>query len=276
MKDFSKSNLLPGLRAASAVLAAVAVVGFGRAPQTPSAPPLASPSLEPALRRVSQVGADGWRIEVDGVPIDAPGRMPSAPQPVHDLRLDRLALFADSIGRYSTEEAVDWRLVAAVIAEESSFDPDALSPAGAFGLMQVKEVAARDVGVYPYDDPDSNIRAGIRYLAQMREEFPAPNRPDRLALMLAAYNMGPGHLRDAQQVATDFGFAANRWDGSMESAVRLLEQPAIHRNLRYGFAQGGAVVAYVDRVLERYDSYRQRFPAVTMPSMLMLADLASR
>ena len=278
MKDHSKSNqsnLVVGLRALSAVLAAAAVVGFGRSP-APSPESPVSKRLPRVEARAPAVGAGGWHIEVDGVAVDPASLVAPLPPPVADLRLERLALFADSIGRHAGEAAIDWRLVAAVIAEESAFDAEALSPAGAFGLMQVKEVAAREVGVYPYEDPDSNIRAGVRYLARMRREFPAPNRRDGQALMLAAYNMGPAHLRDAQRVAAEFGLPENRWDDSMKSAVLLLERPAIYRKLSYGFAQGAAVVAYVDRVLERYAAYRRRFPSVTMPSMVMLAELAGR
>jgi len=222
--------------------------------------------------------ANGWRVEVDGVAIDTKAALEfaSAPGGVEDLELARLALFADSIGRHCAREAVDWRLVAALIAEESGFDPNVMSSAGAFGLMQVKEAAAREVGVYPFEDPDSNVRAGVRYLAAMREEFPAPTRRDRRALMLAAYNMGPGHLRDAQQLAADFGYPAQRWEEGVASAVLLLEQPAIHRRTKHGFAHGASVVRYVDRVLARYAAYRRRFPSVNMPSVAMIADIASR
>ncbi len=238
--------------------------------------------LDSSLAASAAVGfsgdADGWRVEVDGVAIDTKAalELAAAPSGVEDLELARLALFADSIGRHCTREAVDWRLVAALIAEESGFDPNAMSAAGAFGLMQVKEAAAREVGVYPFEDPDSNVHAGVRYLAAMREAFPAPTRRDHDALMLAAYNMGPGHLHDAQRLAADFGYPAQRWDEGIASAVLLLEQPAIHRRTRHGFVRGASVVRYVDRVLARYAAYQRRFPSVNMPSVAMIADIANR
>ena len=227
------------------------------------------------VRRGWAVGIDGWRIEVDGVDVSRVAIEPrlKAAADVRELRLDRLALYADSIGRHAVEAGIDWRLVAAVIAEESGFDPNALSPAGAFGLMQVKEEAARDVGVFPYSDADSNIRAGVRYLAWMRELFAGATPRDHQAMMLAAYNMGPGHLRDAIALAADLGYSTRTWDDELASAVLMMEQPAVHEKLRHGYAQGRQVIRYVDKVLERYSDYRRQFPAVTMPSLVMVAEM---
>ena len=235
----------------------------------------AAPETPPAQWSVA---VDGWHIEVDGVAV-VPGLpvplLPGSENP-RNLRLERLALYADSIGRYAAEERLDWRLVAAVISEESAFQPDALSPAGAFGLMQVKEEAAREVGVFPYDDPDSNIRAGVRYLAAMRKAFPAATPRAQHAMMLAAYNMGPGHMHDARWLAGELRLPVRDWDGAVASSVRMLEQPAVYRQLRHGFAQGNGVVRYVDRVLKKYAAYCRQFPNIATPSVAMIAEMASR
>ncbi len=233
-------------------------------------------ATEPQLRRNWAVDVDGWRIEVDGVRVDRTAGELWGADDVPDLSLGKLALYADSIGRHAADEGIDWRLVAAVIAEESAFNPNALSPAGAFGLMQVKEEAARDVDVIPYSDADANIKAGVRYLAAMRDRFRGATPRDHQAMMLAAYNMGPGHLRDALRLADELGYAAHTWDESLDAVVLLLEQPAIHQKLRHGYAQGRQVVRYVGNVLQRYGAYRRQFPGVTMPSVLMVADIASR
>lgn len=243
-------------------------------------PPAADPAIEiggSATPRTWSVAVDGWRIEVDGIaaiPSDFEPR-PAAGIDGRALRLDRLALYADSIGRHAADASIDWRLVAAVIAEESAFDANALSPKGAFGLMQVKAAAARDVGVYPYSDPDANVRAGVRYLALMREQFSGATPRDHQAMMLAAYNMGPGHLRDAMVVAERMGLPTRTWDGALAVAVAMLERPAIYGNLQHGYAQGHQVVRYVDRVLRRHAEYRRRFPGLTTPSALAVAEMAA-
>jgi membrane-bound lytic murein transglycosylase F len=233
---------------------------------------------EPEVGQEWAVAVDGWRIEVDGATVAPPGvdPLPGVAEDVDDLRLEKLTLYAESIGRHSTDEGIDWRLVAAVIAEESGFRPSAMSRAGAYGLMQVKEEAAREVGVFPYDDPDANIQAGVRYLATMREAFPSLRMRDQQALMLAAYNMGPAHLQDAQSMAIELGMSHLRWDDSLASVVQVLDQPGVYTRLRHGFAQGPAVVRYVERVLQRYAAYRRQFPALTAPSVAMIAEIATR
>ena len=70
--------------------------------------------------------------------------------------------------------------------------------------------------------------------------------------MLAAYNMGPAHVEDAQTIARHFGYNPLRWDDSMDVVLPLLEQPAFYEKLPSGYAQGGATVGYVNRVLDRY------------------------
>jgi membrane-bound lytic murein transglycosylase F len=127
--------------------------------------------------------------------------------------------------------------------------------------MQVMPAAAIDVGALRFHEPEDNIRTGVRYLQRLAREYAGTAERDRLALMLAAYNMGMGHVRDAERLAARFGYDARRWDGAMDVMVSLLEEPQVTRHLRHGWAQGRSVVAYVDRVLTRYASYRRTLPA---------------
>jgi soluble lytic murein transglycosylase-like protein len=235
-------------------------------------------TARPGPRRNWALDVDGWRIEIDGVFVERTAFAPPA-EPAMDLGqigLSGLARYADSIGRHAAAAGLDWRLVAAVIAEESGFDANALSPAGAFGLMQVMPGAARDVGVFPYRDADANIEAGVRYLASMREQFSGGTERDHIAMMLAAYNMGPGHLRDALALADGLGYPTHRWDDSVAAVVLLLEKPEVYRELRHGYAQARQVVRYVERVLSRHGEYRRRFPGVLSPAALVRGVVASR
>jgi len=101
--------------------------------------------------------------------------------------LDSKALIADSIknaaGRYNLPE----KLIASVIQVESNFQVDAVSPAGAQGLMQLMPATARELGVDDPFDVRQNINGGAGYLRQMLDRFDGD-----VKLALAAYNAGPG------------------------------------------------------------------------------------
>jgi soluble lytic murein transglycosylase-like protein len=80
-------------------------------------------------------------------------------------------------------------LVAAIIRCESAFDPHAISPRGAQGLLQLMPATAERFGVDPVElhDPARNIEAGVRYLRFLADRF-----DNDLARVLAAYNSGEG------------------------------------------------------------------------------------
>lgn len=246
-------------------LSGAALVGLRPAtpPAAPAAPVAAAIAPEPtAVPRVPRPGhwwvkVDGWYIELDQVAArPAPALDPEpAERPL-------LSPYDDLIAQYAEAAGIDWRLIAAVIYEESRFKPESVSDAGAYGLMQVREIAAREVGESEFIEPEANIRTGVRYLQRLAREFPTAQDRDRLALMLAAYNMGIAHVQDAQAMARRFGYDPLRWDGAMDVMVSLLEEPQVYDHLSAGFAQGRSVVDYVDRVLRRHAAYRRDLPAV--------------
>jgi membrane-bound lytic murein transglycosylase F len=203
------------------------------------------------------VVVDGWHIELDTV---AARRLPPLPEPAPESMPSLLSPYDATIHQYADAAGLDWRFVAAVIYEESRFDPDSVSDAGAYGLMQVMPAAARDVGATSFREPEANIRTGVAYLQRLEREYGAAREADRQALVLAAYNMGPAHLQDAQVLARRFGYDPWRWDGAMDVMVSLLEEPTVASRLPNGFARGRSVVDYVDRVRHRYAFYRRDLP----------------
>ncbi len=87
----------------------------------------------------------------------------------------------------SVRHRVDHRLVESLIEMESAFNPNAVSRAGAMGLMQLMPAVARRYGVRDALDPAQNIDAGVRHLRSLLLRYGG-----NLELTLAAYNAGPG------------------------------------------------------------------------------------
>lgn len=148
---------------------------------------------------------------------------------------------------------IDWRLIAALAYQESQWDPLATSPTGVRGMMMLTEDTADRMNVSNRLDPKQSIRAGARYLADIREQLPLSiKEPDRTWLALAAYNLGQGHLNGSRAIASGLKADPDSWF-EMKRVLPLLSRPEYYSRLKSGKARGGEAVIMVENIRIYYD-----------------------
>jgi membrane-bound lytic murein transglycosylase F len=148
----------------------------------------------------------------------------------------------------SQQTGVDWRLLAAIGYQESKWDPEAQSAAGASGVMMLTSNTADALGVDDRSDAHESILAGARYFQEVRDKMPAHiPEPDRTWLAIAAYNVGYGHVEDARRLAQMRGKNPDSWQDVREQLPLLSDDTWLDR-LKHGFARGAEPAQFVDRI----------------------------
>jgi membrane-bound lytic murein transglycosylase F len=185
--------------------------------------------------------------------------------PMTEKSLNR---YGSMIKRYADQYQMDWRLVLAMIRQESRFRPDALSHKGAFGLMQIMPVTQAELTdklqVQELSSPYNNVRAGVFHLRALYRYFGEATGDDRVRISLAAYNAGLGRIRDAQAVAVHLGWNPNSWD-EIKTILPLLSRRYgdLHRQVWSGgtptsgyFKNQKQTITYVENIMQYYDEYK--------------------
>ncbi len=170
----------------------------------------------------------------------------------------RISPYDDLIKKYADLIGWDWRLLASMIYQESQFEPDSDSWAGAKGLMQIMPATAEHFGVEEIGDPEDNIRAGtayIKYLQNLWNEI--PDSMDRIKFTLASYNVGENHVADARRLAEKYGADPDVWDGNVAEYLLKKSKEEFFNDevVRYGYCRGREPYDYVNEILYRYNHY---------------------
>jgi membrane-bound lytic murein transglycosylase F len=172
----------------------------------------------------------------------------------------KLCAYDDVLKQHAGELPWDWRLLASQAFQESRFKPDAHSWVGAAGLLQLMPATAKQYGVKNALDPEDNVQGAVKFLKWLdgfwRERIENDN--ERLKFILASYNCGAGHVRDAQRLTEKFGGNPQSWEDVsywllQESTQEYSTDPVV----KFGFCRGLEPVNYVTHILERYDRYKQ-------------------
>ncbi len=165
----------------------------------------------------------------------------------------RLPAYRELFLQAAEQYNLDWRLLAALSYQESHWRPEAVSHTGVRGMMMLTQATARHLGVEDRTDPYESIMGGARYLRKLLDKVPAHiPEPDRTWIAVAGYNVGYGHIRDAQMLAEKRGDNPDTWV-DIKATLPLLSKRKWYKQTRYGYARGWEPVRYVENIRSYYD-----------------------
>ena len=176
------------------------------------------------------------------------------------IKNGHISSFDDLFRKHAKNIEWDWQLLASISYQESRFNPNSVSWAGAEGLMGIMPNTAKALGVTPHElkNPDTGIRTGVDCLRRFRQGFTKVEDPaEKIKFTLAAYNAGIGHIYDAQRLAEKHGKNPYIWEDNVAEYVRLKSEPEFYNDsvCKHGYLRGSETYFYVREVLERYEYY---------------------
>lgn len=152
----------------------------------------------------------------------------------------------------------DWRLLTAVIYQESRFSIDVESHRGAEGLMQIMPKTAERFDVSNPVDPRDNIRIGATYLARLQRMFAkyAADEENLAKFTLAAYNAGEGRILDCINYAQSLGKPCSTWDDILKIIPEMRKDEVLEsETVRFGKFQGYETINYIERIMSLYHTF---------------------
>lgn len=169
--------------------------------------------------------------------------------PLDRVGRQRLEKVRPTLQRHGEQQEIDWLNLAALAFKESTLNPSARGASGATGLMQMTPATARSMGISDIGKLDNNVLASATYLANIRRKFfasPRLNERERMAFVLAAYNLGPQRVQSMRAEARRRGLNPDQWFFQVERVAME--------------TMGMGVVSYVNAVNKYYLAYtRERY-----------------
>lgn len=173
---------------------------------------------------------------------------------------NKISKYDDLIKDYAAEIGWDWRFLCSQVYQESRFNPEAESWAGAGGLIQLMPTTAEALEVKNVFNPEENLEGGVTYLNRIRKRFDTvEDSIQKIKFTLAAFNSGPGHVFDAMRLAEKYGRDPHIWDDHVEEFMLKLSDKEYYLDpvVDYGFVRGSQPYNYVKDIFLRYDHYKK-------------------
>ena len=176
---------------------------------------------------------------------------------------DEISNFDPLIKKTATNMDWDWRLLSALIFQESKFNPNCKSWVGALGLMQVMPNTAKQFGVRHTNElknPERNLHAGSSYIQWMENHYfndSLMKKEERVKFIIASYNVGIGHVTDAQKLAKKYGLNPNVWNEHVEKMILAKMEPKYYKDpvCKHGYCRGKETTTYVENIMNYFYHY---------------------
>lgn len=165
-----------------------------------------------------------------------------------NLMPKRLAPWRKTMEAAAQHYQLDWHVLAAIGYQESQWNANAVSQTGVQGFMMLTNITAKAMEVNNrLNGRDSIFGAArlMRYLLDQQSAFTLPS--DRLKLALAAYNLGLGHVQDAQTLAAKAGKNPDSWE-AVAPFLAKLDFKETYSKTQHGYARGRGAVMYVNNI----------------------------
>jgi len=176
------------------------------------------------------------------------------------IKEGKISAYDGLLKKYSTMIHWDWRLLASLIYQESRFNPSVKSYRGAYGLMQMMPSTRQYFGIDTSASPEQQIKAGVQYIKFLDKEFAdrIPDQKERINFILASYNIGPGHILDAQNLAGKFGKDPNKWFKNVDTCLLTKSNPKQYKDpvVLFGYCNGIETFNFVREIINRYQHYK--------------------
>ena len=176
-----------------------------------------------------------------------------------------ISKFDNYFKKYAPTIDWDWRLIASLAYNESNFNPNVVSWAGARGLMQLMPRTARAMGVPAGKimDVEENVKGSIKYIGVTQRSLMDIESPDeRIKFVLAAYNAGLGHIQDAMALANKYNKNQYIWYDNVETYLLLKSNREYFSDsvCKHGYLRGIETYNFVRDIMARYEVYKSKVP----------------
>ena len=179
------------------------------------------------------------------------------------VKTETVSPYDNLFKEYAKDLGWDWRMLAAVVYQESKFSISSRSHRGASGLMQVMPQTGASYDVNDLMDPSQNLLAGTSHLKRLQKLYSTCDMSEQevIRFTLAAYNAGEVRIRDCRNLARAKRLDENVWE-NIVSVIPMMREDSIltDENVKLGKFTGTETIAYVDNVMALYDAICQICP----------------